>query len=206
MYIAVPPAVGHECWMAARLCTYYQFITPKPDTTTDDNQPILGAIVQYTTSCVFDLVDFTRVKRSTQYPCRATHGGHVGANWYAATKLTGVINDQIFIRWEHGGMEEWLPSAQVTKLQKQYSTNPGAPNWPNLHCVLRGNPEWAKLSMNNKFGEVTKEEKNTQKKERKARVRKVCLFPGYTTYVHSRTTNGDYGNSHGDKKTLCTMQ
>ena len=106
VYIAVPPAVGDECWMVACLRTHYQHITPKPDPTTNDNHPILGAIVQYRTSWLFDLVDFSPVKRSTHYPCRATHGGHAGANWYAAAKLTGVINHQIFIRWEHDGREE----------------------------------------------------------------------------------------------------
>ena len=163
VYIAVPPAVGDECWMVARLRTHYQHITPKPDLTTDDNQPILGAIVQYRTSRLFDLVDFSRVKRSSHYPCRATHGGHAGANWYAAAELTGAINQQIFIRWDLGGHEEWLPSAQVTKLQKR-THKARCAAFTKFYGVLRDNPEWAKLRQNINFHDVTKEEKEAARK------------------------------------------
>ena len=68
VYITVPPAVGTKCWMEAWLRTNYQHITPNPDAAAAVYEPILGVIFQYDTSQAWDLVDFTRVKRTTHYP------------------------------------------------------------------------------------------------------------------------------------------
>jgi hypothetical protein len=118
VYTAAPPAIGPSCWTKAHLRSNYQMITPKREGNTTFD-PVMGAIVQYVHSNAWDFVDYSRIKRQTHFPCRATHGGHTGANTYSAQEITGVIDGQILIQWMSGGPEQWLPSAQVT------NQNPG---------------------------------------------------------------------------------
>ena len=91
-YVTDPPDIGPSCSTKAYFCTNYQSITPKPNAATVYN-PVLGSIAKYNSFKAWDLVSFARIKRLIYYPCKATHGGHEGADWYTAVKLTGVIND-----------------------------------------------------------------------------------------------------------------
>jgi hypothetical protein len=195
VYTAAPPDFGPSCWINAHLRSNYQRITPKREGTTTP-EPVMGAIVQYVHNNKWDLVDYSRVKRTTHFPCRATHGGHTGANTFAAQELTGVIEGQILIQWMSGGPQQWLPSAHVTNQIPARSHREQSQKLSEFYVGLVTKPSWYMYMGKNRPKE--KERRSPSKK----RARPKCIFPGCSTFAHSRTTNGHYCCVHGEQN-LC---